>query len=188
MESEDDSVIHCNVDFNNLYDEGRVARIDVGGVGSFPLFSGLGELANKSECSYLANAAVPPGSYWIVDRPSGGARSSAETWLKHAFTGNNYYDWFALFRKDGVIDDIMRFDIGTFHYNRKHFRLHPPRPDGSGISEGCITFFRSTDFYTVRAALLRAHKHRILGGNELWAYGDITVIGNTDGACNVQTR
>jgi hypothetical protein len=176
MESKGYSVIYC-----------RVARLDVSGVGSFPVFSGLGELANKPECSYLENAAVPPGSYWIVDRPSGGARTSAETFFKHAFTGNNYYDWFALYRKDGVVDDYMRFDVGSFHYNRGHFRLHPPRPDGSGISEGCITFFRSVDFYVVRRALLRAHQHMILGGNGLRAYGEVTVIGNTDGVCNVKT-
>jgi hypothetical protein len=53
-------------------------------------------------------------------------------------------------------------------------------------SEGCITFFRNVDFYMVRGALLRAHKHKVLGGNELWAYGDITVIGNTNGVCNVK--
>ncbi|WP_150099585.1 tlde1 domain-containing protein [Enterobacter sp. 638] len=35
----------------------------------------------------------------------------------------------------------MNFDVDAgHHYQRGHFRLHPPRPDGSGISEGCITF------------------------------------------------
>lgn len=98
-------MISCRVDFNHLYDEDRVARLDVGGVGSFPVFSGLGDLANKPECSYMTNATVPPGSYWIVDRPAGGMFSHSQTWFKHAFTGNNYYDWFTLFRKDGVVDD-----------------------------------------------------------------------------------
>lgn len=65
-------MISCRVDFNYLYDEGRIARLDVGGVGSFPVFSGLGNLANKPESSYMTNATVPPGSYWIVDRPEGG--------------------------------------------------------------------------------------------------------------------
>lgn len=178
-------MLYCRVDFNHLYDEGRVAKLEVGGVGAFPVFSGLGVLANKPECSYLTNATVPPGSYWIVDRPTGGLLSRAETWAKHAFTGNHYYDWFALYRKDGVIDDLMRFDVGPAHYTRGHFRLHPPRPDGSGISEGCITFFLSEDFYTVRRALLRAHRHHILGAGELMAYGEMTVIGNTSGSCNV---
>lgn len=179
-------MISCRVDFNHLYDDGRVARLDVSGVGSFPVFSGLGELVNKPECSFMENATVHPGSYWIVDRPAGGMYSHAQTWFKHAFTGNNYYDWFALYRKDGVVDDFMRFDVDAqHHYLLGHFRLHPPRPDGSGISEGCITFFLTSDFYTVRAALLRAHRHRILQGDHLWAYGDITVIGNTSGRCDV---
>lgn len=179
-------MLTCRVDFNHLYDEGRVARLDVGGVGSFPVFSGLGNLVNRSECSFLENATVPPGSYWIVDRPTGGLRSRSETWFKHAYTGNNHYDWFALFRKDGVVDDYMTFDVDRrHHYQRGHFRLHPPRPDGSGISEGCITFFLSQDFYRVRAALLKAHRHRILQGDQLWAYGEITVIGHTRGDCRV---
>jgi hypothetical protein len=64
-------------------------------------------------------------------------------------------------------------------------RLHPPRPDGSGISEGCITFFLPQDFYRVRAALLKAHRHRILQGDQFWAYGEITVIGHTQEDCRV---
>lgn len=59
------------------------------------------------------------------------------------------------------------------------------RPDGSGISEGCITFFLSRDFYMVRSALLKAHRHRILQGDKLWAYGDVTVTGNISGSCDV---
>ena len=104
-------MISCRVDSNHLYDEGRVARLDVGGVGSFPVFSGLGDLANKPESSYMTNATVPPGSYWIVDRPEGGFYSHTQTWFKHAYTGNNYYDWFALFRKDGIIGDDMNCDL-----------------------------------------------------------------------------
>ncbi|EAM7071088.1 hypothetical protein F6G07_08700 [Salmonella enterica] len=63
--------------------------------------------------------------------------------------------------------------------------MHPPRPDGSGISEGRITFFLSRDFYVVRAALLKTHRHRILQGDKLWIYGEVTVIGNTSGSCDV---
>jgi hypothetical protein len=114
--------------------------------------------------------------------------SHTQTWFKHAYTGNNYYDWFALFRKDGIIDDDMNFDLDArHHYQRGHFRLHPPRPDGSGISEGCITFFLSRDFYVVRSALLKAHRHRVLQGDKLWAYGEVTVIGNKSGSCDVRS-
>jgi len=37
--------------------------------------------------------------------------SYTQTWFKHVYTGNNYYDWYALFRKDGIIDDDMNFDL-----------------------------------------------------------------------------
>lgn len=41
------------------------------------------------------------------------------------------------------------------------------------------------DFYVVRSALQKAHRHRVLQGDNLWAYGDITVIGNASGSCDV---
>lgn len=103
-------------------------------------------------------------------------------------TGNSYDDWFGLFRQDGVIDDRTQFKAGPGYYYRSSFRLHPLRPDGTGLSEGCITFYRRADFYAVRAALLHAHKMPVSGGNGLMAYGEIIVTGNTGRNCNVSHR
>jgi len=64
---------------------------------------------------------------------------------------------------------------------RGGFRLHPLRPDGSGESEGCITFVRRTDFYTVRQPLLRRKTIRVPGSrNSLMAYGYVDVQGESN--------
>jgi hypothetical protein len=181
-------MIYCRLDFNNLYDHGRIARFQVSGVGQFPVFSGIGAYVNRPECSMLSNAAIPPGKYWIVDRPKGGALSTLQQWGKELATGNSYDDWFGLFRQDGVIDDRMQFNVGPGYYYRSSFRLHSLRPDGTGLSEGCITFCHRADFYAVRAALLHTHKMPVQGGNGLMAYGEVTVTGNTGRNCNVSNR
>lgn len=68
-------MISCRVDFNRLYEGGKIAKLYCAGVGIFPVFSGLGSLLNRQGCSDLKNGAIPPGKYWIVDRPAGGLNS-----------------------------------------------------------------------------------------------------------------
>ncbi|MZL13371.1 tlde1 domain-containing protein, partial [Citrobacter amalonaticus] len=67
-----------------------------------------------------------------------------------------------------------------FTYNlqeRSSFRLHPLRPDGTGVSDGCITFYHREDFNKLRRDLLRANKQKV-PGSQLEAYGIITVSDN----------
>ncbi|MDV5357176.1 tlde1 domain-containing protein [Kosakonia sp. SMBL-WEM22] len=63
--------------------------------------------------------------------------------------------------------------------SRGGFRLHPTRPDGSRISESCITFVRQVDFYTVHDALLLCtRKVKVQGSrSQLLAYGYVDVKG-----------
>ena len=72
--------------------------------------------------------------------------------------------------------------------SRGGFRLHPLRPDGTGESEGCITFVRRSDFYTVRQALLGRAKTRVPGSrNGLMAYGYVDVQGESNFAnCKIR--
>ncbi|MDV5357108.1 DUF2778 domain-containing protein [Kosakonia sp. SMBL-WEM22] len=134
------------------------------------------------------NAAIPPGRYWIVDRPKGGRFSELNQWAKEVATGNSYDDWFGLFRQDGLIDDKTQFEVGPGYYYRSNLRLHPLRPDSTGLSEGCVTFYRRADFYAVRKALLHTHTMPVCGGNGLMAYGEVIVTGNTTRSCNVSHR
>ncbi|WP_241629116.1 tlde1 domain-containing protein, partial [Rosenbergiella epipactidis] len=65
--------------------------------------------------------------------------------------------------------------------SRGGFRLHPLRPDGSGLSEGCITFLKRNDFYKVRKNLIHRKKVRVPNSNSgLMAYGYVDVQGKSD--------
>lgn len=94
---------------------------------SFPAFSGYGNNINKRSTVCLAGAgAIPPGTYYLLDRESGGRLGGLWDRIK------GRTNWFALYADDGRIDDY------TFcnEIERGNFRLHPKGP--RGISKGCI--------------------------------------------------
>jgi hypothetical protein len=70
------------------------------GTKAFPAFSGRGEHVNRRQfaCSY-GTGPIPPGTYFIVDRESGGMLGG----LRELFTGRD--KWFALYAADNRIDD-----------------------------------------------------------------------------------
>jgi hypothetical protein len=147
------------------------------GVGAFPAFSGNDIYRNRGGCVTVPNdGPIPPGKYWIVDRPTGGIRSRLEASLKDMLnsaigTPSHHDEWFALYRDDGAIDDWTWIN----GVKRGQFRLHPA--GGRGISLGCITLPSYPDFQRIRNALL--HTNTIPARNSgLSAYGWIEVIAN----------
>ncbi|MDF0607085.1 DUF2778 domain-containing protein [Neisseriaceae bacterium TC5R-5] len=131
---------------------------------SFPAFSGLDTLVNKRQ--YVCTAqrgAIPLGRYYIVDRESGGRLG----WLWDMFSGGKDR-WFALYADDGKIDDK------TFCQNvqRGEFRLHPKGP--AGISKGCITIEKQSDFNIIYGILKASGKVKI-PGTDIYTYGIVTV-------------
>ncbi|WP_244212396.1 DUF2778 domain-containing protein [Buttiauxella izardii] len=138
----------------------------------FYVFSGLDAFKDVLEFSDRKNGPIPLGKYWIVDRPKGGLYSRFKQFGKEIRTGNDYDKWFALFKQDSVMDDYTFVDL----FQRGNFRLHPLRPDGTGVSDGCITFYNQADFNTIREALLLTQQKNI-GSAGLVAYGEINVIG-----------
>jgi hypothetical protein len=130
---------------------------------SFPAFSGLEELVNKrSSMCVAARGPIPVGTYYIVDRESGGRLG----WLRDLLKGSS--DWFALYADDGRIDDRTYCD----QVQRGQFRLHPRV--GRGISKGCITLDKVSDFHFVRNVLKSTPKTPISGSNTMH-YGVVTV-------------
>ncbi|RQR36743.1 MULTISPECIES: DUF2778 domain-containing protein [unclassified Burkholderia] len=157
-----------------------LSPLTIDGVGTFDAFSGNGIYRNRGGCTAVPdNGPIPGGKYWIVARPTGGARSQAYAWIKdqwNAFKGNatDHSEWFALYRNDGVIDD----QTWVNGVQRGQFRLHPA--GGEGVSLGCITLPSRVDFLRIRSALL--HTTTVPAGSSgLNAYGTIEVIthGNT---------
>jgi hypothetical protein len=130
---------------------------------SFPAFSGLGDHANKRQFVCVKGLGpIPPGSYFVVDRQSGGLLGP----LRELFTDKG--DWLALYADDGFVDDETLCD----QVKRGNFRIHPKGP--LGRSEGCITIESRADFNAVRA-LIRAAVAEQIPGSQLKAYAKVVV-------------
>ncbi|WDU52060.1 DUF2778 domain-containing protein [Taylorella equigenitalis] len=142
------------------------------GVGNFKVFSGDDKYRNKIECAHIPKKSIPPGIYWISDRPSGGALSRIYTGIKDIFSGNHHSKWFALYRQDSKIDDETIYK-GTI---RSEFRLHP-KGHVNGTSWGCITFKNISDFEILRNALLQSITFKLAKTNYK-VYGYIIVTSN----------
>jgi hypothetical protein len=129
----------------------------------FAAFSGLGAHANRREYACHASVGpIPHGVYYVLDRQSGGLLG----YMRDIFSDKS--DWFALYAADGKIDD----EIFCNKIRRGNFRLHPK---GSlGISQGCITIDKRSDFYLLRT-VLKASSQVAIPGTLLKAYGRVTV-------------
>lgn len=130
---------------------------------SFAAFSGMGMHINKRQYVCAKGLGpIPPGSYFIVDRPSGGLIGPLrDSW-------NDKSDWLALYADDGSVDDETLCE----NVKRGAFRLHPNGP--LGRSEGCITIHTRPDFYALRAHLQGGGLSPI-PGSQLKAYAKVFV-------------
>ncbi|NML13429.1 DUF2778 domain-containing protein [Azohydromonas caseinilytica] len=133
------------------------------GATSFPAFSGLGDFVNqRSRACTAGKGAIPPGSYYIFDRQSGGLLGP----LRDLFSDHS--NWFALHAIDEKIDD----ETWCNQVKRGAFRLHPKGT--FGISQGCIVIDQSADYQLLRA-MLRSSSPTAVPGSSLKAYGTVVV-------------
>jgi hypothetical protein len=106
---------------------------------------------------------LPPGTYYIVDRPAGGLLGP----LRDFFSGAD--EWFALYNDDGQADDYTEVCEKKECVIRGNFRLHP-----GSRSAGCLTLTDLEDYNKLRDALLNTETSTIPGTNTPY-YGTITV-------------
>ncbi|MFT4271179.1 MAG: DUF2778 domain-containing protein [Pantoea sp.] len=162
--------------YDDLSKGGGEAKLYVYGVGTFPVFSGDKPYTNDPDCAYIKNSAIPVGRYWIVDRPEGSIANQVRAAVWDRISGNRHNEWFGLFSDATMTDSVFIHGV-----SRGSFRLHPLRPNGGGISQGCITFFRPADFQLVRRSLLARKKTVIRRGKtQLSVYGRVDVMGRSD--------
>jgi len=129
----------------------------------FEAFSGLGEYVNRKSFSCAPDfGPIPAGSYYIVDRESGGLLGA----LRDHFNGRE--KWFALYAADNRVDDETFCD----KVKRGQFRLHPKGP--LGISQGCIVINDAAQFLTLRG-ILKSAPPAPIPGTKWSAYGRLTV-------------
>ncbi|HCV64974.1 MAG TPA: hypothetical protein DGZ94_06945 [Serratia sp.] len=167
----------CRMDYNNLSTDGKIVKMHCYGVGTFDVLSGIERYINNPHCSDREKAAIPPGTYWIVDRPTGSVLNQVRAELidmVHLYK-NRHAEWFGLYSNATMSDHVFVNGV-----NRGSFRLHPLNTDGSGVSWGCITQYKASDFQILRRSLLNRKKVRVPGGRGLMAYGRIDVRGVPD--------
>jgi type VI secretion system (T6SS) effector TldE1-like protein len=115
---------------------------------SFPAFSGDGALRNRRTHMCVPDKGpIPVGVYYIVDRPTGGQFGPVWDLLKSG--------WFALYARDQVVDDELFCNAVL----RGQFRLHPK--GFRGLSKGCITLEKASDFAILREMLEAAQVYPI---------------------------
>ncbi|MFB4358320.1 DUF2778 domain-containing protein [Pantoea sp. BS_4] len=166
-------MIECEMDYSKVSADGRTVKLLCYGVGTFDVFSGENPTTNIAECAYKNKAALPPGTYWIVPRPTGSMSNRVLSAIKDWRNGTDHSEWFGLYN-----DATMSDHLYIHGSERGGFRLHPLRPDGSGESWGCITFYKIPQFNILRNALLKTEMMQVKAGVK--AYGRVTVKGRTD--------
>ena len=126
-------------------------------------FSGHGpDRNNPGSGAVPNNGPTPPGSYWIVDRQSGGLLGGLRDWI------TDRDEWFALYRDDGSIDDETFYDS----VRRGQFRLHPLGP--LRMSIGCIVLEYASEFSTM-SGYLRAQPVSYIPGTKTRTFGTVAV-------------
>jgi len=158
-------MIKCTFHLNGK----SLSNLSCPGIGFFPAYSGNAGLHrnNPNSVKIPSIGPLPPGKYYIVNRPIGGLRSRAQDWMASKYSGSDRGLWFALFREDNQIDDWTFID----KVERGNFRLHPA--GYRGISEGCITLASQSHYAILRNALLRTPTFKLT--SSLTAYGTIQV-------------
>jgi Protein of unknown function (DUF2778) len=148
-------MFHCGFKLNDQ----PMSALKFAGL-SVPAFSGLGSHVNKRAMACAKDLGpIPPGRFYIVDRPTGGRMGAIRNWWRG--------HWFALYAADGRVNDETWCD-GVM---RGNFRLHPKGP--RGISQGCVTLENACDFSHI-SAMLQSVRPTVVAG-VVGAYGVLTV-------------
>ncbi|CAG4893377.1 DUF2778 domain-containing protein [Paraburkholderia gardini] len=111
---------------------------------------------------------LPPGTYYIVDRQSGGMLGWArDLWSEYGYGTTDRTTWFALWNPT-TGDTTMVNGI-----RRGNFRLHPEGP--RRLSEGCITVVSHLEFDQLNR-FIRSRKPTLqVPGSDMRAYGTVDV-------------
>lgn len=146
-----------------------LSNLSCPGIGFFPAYSGnAGMHRNNPDSINVSNVGpLPPGRYYIVDRPRGGLLGGLREYIDSNVSGSDRGVWFGLFRDDGLLDDYTFIE----NVKRGNFRLHPA--GWQGVSNGCITLPGRNHYEVLRRGILNSPAFILSGG--LKAYGTIHV-------------
>ncbi|MFP3557195.1 DUF2778 domain-containing protein [Paraburkholderia sp. SIMBA_049] len=157
--------IRCTFTLNNRDTSTLVCE----GFGTLEAFSGQKQGRDSpDEIATPKIGPIPPGTYYLVDRQSGGLMGWAyEAAGRYFGLTTDRHTWFALWNpKTG--DTTMVHGV-----TRGNFRLHPVGP--AGLSEGCITLVNPGEFEYLQRFIRRSSPVLSVPGSELKAYGTVEV-------------
>lgn len=138
------------------------------GFGAVEAYSGHGKgVDNPNDVADVGVGAIPPGTYYLVDRQSGGRLG----WLRDAVGPSvgttDRRLWFMLWNPYGG-DATMIHGI-----RRGNFRLHPDGPHHE--SDGCITVKNPADFDRLQRHIRSFAPDMPIPGSAMKAYGRVEV-------------
>jgi hypothetical protein len=139
------------------------------GFGSVAAYSGTSWGRDNPQATATENIGpLPAGTYYIVDRQSGGILGWArDFWSEYGYGTTDRRKWFALWNP-GTGDSTMIDGI-----RRGNFRIHPEGP--AHLSEGCITVVNPFAFDQLRRYIRSRKPDLPVPGSTLRAYGTVEV-------------
>jgi hypothetical protein len=139
------------------------------GFGSVTAYSGTdGGRDNPGATALRKIGPLPAGTYYIVDRQSGGWFGWArDLWSQRGFGTTDRTRWFALWNPDtGDTTNINGIERGAF-------RIHP---EGQmHLSEGCITVISHFEFDQLERFIRSNPPDVPIPGSTMRAYGTVEV-------------
>jgi len=138
------------------------------GYGIVEAFSGQKQgRDNPAEVASKGIGPIPRGTYYIVDRQSGGALGHVWDRVSPLVGSSDRRKWFMLWNPR--TGDITNIDGVT----RGQFRLHPA--GSQEYSEGCITLVNPAEFELLQRFIRGSAPSLVVPGSTLKAYGTVTV-------------
>ena len=151
-----------------LNDE-TTSQLYCSGFGSLEAYSGQKEGRDNPRDTALLNIGpLPAGTYYLVDRESGGMFGWAhDLWSEYGWGSTDHTKWFALWNPN-TGDTTMINGV-----KRGNFRLHPEGPIRR--SEGCITVVSNPEFDRLQRFIRERQPDLSVPGSTLRAYGTVDV-------------
>lgn len=152
-----------------LLDDKPTSTLYCSGYGSVTAYSGTGSGRDNPKATAMKFVGpLPAGTYYLVDRHSGGTIGWLRDWYFSFEVGSSdRTKWFMLWNPHGG-DTTMINGI-----QRGNFRLHP---EGSlHLSEGCITVVNHFEFDRLQRYIRARQPDLPVPGTTLRAYGTVDV-------------
>ena len=164
----------CTMDYNDISKDGNIVKLRCPGAGTFDVLSGIGRYINKPDCSDIEKAAIPPGTYWIVDRPKGTFANQVRSEVIDIANlyRSRHTEWFGLYSSQTMSDHLYVNGV-----RRGSFRLHPLNSDGPENPGDVLRFIEMQIFRFSGMRYCEQKKVGVPGGRGLMAYGFVEVKG-----------